>query len=297
MRTIDPGLDAHLRSGATTLARCWRLTRRDTQVFGFTEHDRDLAFDGCTFVAATGMDGGAVEHELGLAVGGGEIRGALNAAAIGEADVMAGLWDGAKVETWLVNWSNVSERLLLDTGVIGDITRTDGVFRAEVRGLAQELDEERGRIYSAGCSAVLGDAWCRVDLGAANRRLRVTITRLTGANSFEADNVAPVTAGDFNAGSLRVLTGPSAGDRQDIMTHGQSGTTAQIALWQPFARAISEGTEVELTVGCDKSYETCRRRFNNGANFRGFPHIPGNDFVVSYARRGDGGMDGEPFVP
>jgi uncharacterized phage protein (TIGR02218 family) len=232
-----------------------------------------------------------------LAVGGGEIRGALTATAIAEADVLAGLWDGANVETWLVNWSEVSQRLLLDTGVIGDITRTDGLFRAEVRGLAQELDEERGRIYSAGCGAILGDAWCRVDLNIANRRVRAAIARITGPNSFELDDLGFATAGDFTAGTVRIVTGAGAGERQEIMIHGQTGATAHIGLWQPVLPQIAVGTQVELTVGCDKSYDTCRRRFGNGANFRGFPHIPGNDFVVSYARRGDGGMDGEPFVP
>jgi hypothetical protein len=28
-------------------------------------------------------------------------------------------------------------------------------------------------------------------------------------------------------------------------------------------------------------------KFANGLNFRGFPHIPGNDFVLSYARAGN----------
>jgi len=33
---------------------------------------------------------------------------------------------------------------------------------------------------------------------------------------------------------------------------------------------------------CDKRFATCRDRFANGINFRGFPHIPGNDFVIAY---------------
>jgi uncharacterized phage protein (TIGR02218 family) len=47
-----------------------------------------------------------------------------------------------------------------------------------------------------------------------------------------------------------------------------------------------------VTVGCDKSHETCRARFDNVLNFRGFPHMPGNDFVVRVPQQGEPGHDG-----
>ena len=58
MRTLPPGLAAHLQSGTTTLCWCWRLTRRDGVRQGFTDHDRDLNFDGTTFEAAAGFEQG-----------------------------------------------------------------------------------------------------------------------------------------------------------------------------------------------------------------------------------------------
>jgi hypothetical protein len=33
-------------------------------------------------------------------------------------------------------------------------------------------------------------------------------------------------------------------------------------------------------------------KFDNIANFRGFPHMPGNDVVTSYPAQGDANMDG-----
>ncbi|MEM1146860.1 MAG: DUF2163 domain-containing protein [Pseudomonadota bacterium] len=32
---------------------------------------------------------------------------------------------------------------------------------------------------------------------------------------------------------------------------------------------------------CDQRFETCRDTYQNTANFRGFPHLPGNDFILS----------------
>ena len=110
MRTIPPNLAAHLADGATTLCHCWKLIRRDGAAFGFTDHDRDLAFGGTTFAARSGLEAAEATAELGFAVGGGEVAGALVSAGLTEDDIASGLYDDASVETWLVNWSNVDER-------------------------------------------------------------------------------------------------------------------------------------------------------------------------------------------
>ncbi len=39
--------------------------------------------------------------------------------------------------------------------------------------------------------------------------------------------------------------------------------------------------------GCDKRLATCRGRFGNVLNFRGFPTIPGDDFLTAYPRDGE----------
>ena len=56
--------------------------------------------------------------------------------------------------------------------------------------------------------------------------------------------------------------------------------------------AIAAGDTFIVTAGCDKRFQTCHDRFNNVLNFRGFPHIPGNDFVISYPLPGQPGNDG-----
>ena len=49
-----------------------------------------------------------------------------------------------------------------------------------------------------------------------------------------------------------------------------------------------------FALGCDRALATCRDRFGNVPNFRGFPHIPGNDFVLRYPRQGDA-LNGAPL--
>lgn len=44
-------------------------------------------------------------------------------------------------------------------------------------------------------------------------------------------------------------------------------------------------------INCDQRFETCKSRFRNAENFRGFPHMPGNDAVLAgpAATGNDGG--------
>jgi uncharacterized phage protein (TIGR02218 family) len=44
--------------------------------------------------------------------------------------------------------------------------------------------------------------------------------------------------------------------------------------------AVRVGDRIELREGCDKRLSTCATRFANVANFRGEPHVPGNDLLT-----------------
>jgi len=90
MRTIGDNLKAHLAGDATTLCHCWRLTRRDGVVLGFTDHDRDLSFGGTLFRAESGYAASDIEAVAGLQAPSGEVAGALTSEAITEADIAAG---------------------------------------------------------------------------------------------------------------------------------------------------------------------------------------------------------------
>jgi uncharacterized phage protein (TIGR02218 family) len=293
MRDIPLGLAAHLDSGATTLCHCWKLTRRDDTVLGFTDHDRDLAFAGVTFAARTGLEAAEAASELGFAVGGGEVSGALVSAGLTEADLAAGLYDNAAVETWLVNWADATERLLLDAGSIGEIRRADGAFVAEVRGLMHRLDEERGRLYTATCSAESNDAKCCVNIGGPAFTGTGIVAGTDGALGLATTSLAAFADGWFGGGKLTWTTGANAGLAVEVKAHRVVGGAAELDLWQRATRPIAVGDAFAVTAGCDKRFSTCRDKFGNAANFRGFPHMPGNDFVIRMPRQGEPGLDGE----
>ena len=142
MRPIPPALQAKLDSGVTTLARCWRIVRRDGVVLGFTDHDEDVVLGALTCKAGTGFSDSDATASFGLAVSGSEISGALSADALSDADLAAGRYDAAAIEVHLVDWSEPSL-------VLGEVRREGQAFVAELRSLADRLNEESGRRYTA----------------------------------------------------------------------------------------------------------------------------------------------------
>lgn len=289
MRTIPTALQARLDSGVTALARCWIVTRRDGVKLGFTDHDVDITLDGTVCRAGTGLTASEATARLGLQVDGSEIAGALADESLAESDLAAGRYDAAGIEVHLVDWSEPSLRVLLAKGVLGEIRREGAAFTAELRSLAHRLNEESGRLYTATCSADLGDARCTVDLTDAAFHGGGAVVSLAGASAFRVSGLDDFDDGWFAAGKFTVTAGANAGFAVEVKTHRVALDGVLIELWQAPPEPVAVGDTFTLTAGCDKRFSTCRDRFGNGVNFRGFPAIPGNDFVIGYPVPGKAG--------
>jgi uncharacterized phage protein (TIGR02218 family) len=287
MRTIPAALQARLDSGVTTLCRCWTILRQDGVTQGFTDHDEDIVIDGVTCRAGTGLTGTEATQKFGLAVDSSELTGALADDTLNEDDLAAGQYDSAEVALGLVDWSEPSLRVLMAKGTLGEVRRDGTAFTAELRGLSQKLAEESGRLYTTTCSADLGDGRCNVDLETPAFRGSGVVVALSGISSFTASGLDDFGDGWFTAGKLSFTGGGNAGLSVEVKLH-RNGGTVMLDLWQAMPHAIVPGDAFTVTAGCDKRFATCHDRFNNVVNFRGFPHIPGNDFVMSYPKPGGG---------
>jgi uncharacterized phage protein (TIGR02218 family) len=290
---ISGALKAHLETGATTICRAWALVRGDGSTLGFTDHDCALAFDGTTFQPETGMTAKALSQGTGLSVDNTEVLGALSSEAIREADIMAGRYDGAEVRIWQVNWMNVSERALIFRGHLGEIERGDGAFSAELRSLTDSLGKHTGMIFHPGCSAVLGDTRCGFDLTAPGYSTEIAVEQVADGRVFSFSNLDAFADRWFEKGRLRILTGVAAGIAGVVKNDRllASGGRA-VELWQKLPAEVVKGDMLRIEAGCDRRPDTCRLKFSNFLNFRGFPHIPGDDWLTTYPTRAgvnDGG--------
>ncbi len=273
---------SHLETGSTTVCRAWTVTRRDGLVLGFTDHDRDLSVGGVTCRADTGMTARALQQTTGLSVDNTEAFGALSAAAISEGDLLAGRYDGAEVRAYLVNWTSPQDAMEQFRGNLGEISRVGGSFKAELRGLTDLLNRPHGMAYTPGCSAVLGDARCRFDLAQPGFSVERMVETVEDGRVFRFSTFATYDDFWFEGGRFEVVNGTAAGLIGLIKIDRRDGVGRRVELWQSVMAPVAEGDTIKLFAGCSKTATICRTKFNNFLNFRGFPHIPGEDWLASY---------------
>ncbi|MFO0389898.1 MAG: DUF2163 domain-containing protein [Alphaproteobacteria bacterium] len=165
MKNVSTALKNHISGEVTTLATCWKLTRRDTVILGFTSHDRDIVFESITYKASTGFTPSSIQSSSALNVDNLDAEGMLSDDGITEADIMAGKYDFAEIEIFQVNYNDLSQGTLkLRRGWMGEVSLHKSSFIAEVRGLTQRLSQRIGELYSPSCRATLGDLRCKVNM-------------------------------------------------------------------------------------------------------------------------------------
>ena len=279
----------------TTLCYCWKLTRKDGVVSGFTDHDRPLTVDGVLCKPNSGFTAKEAETALGLSIGNSEIEGALDDAEITAADLAGGIYDGATVNLYLVNWQTPTEFAPLRTAYIARIEQADGVWRAELEGYSADFAVKRGRLFRKGCDAELGDARCGVITNQAAYTGAGIVGAVRSATEFEVSGLGGFEQGWFNDGIVQWTSGLQNTEFARVSTYIKSGAIITIKLRDDPRLNVIAGTTFSIKAGCDKSFGTCKAKFSNALNFRGFPHMPGNDQAYAYARDGMN-FDGGPVV-
>jgi uncharacterized phage protein (TIGR02218 family) len=270
-----------------TRAHIWGLVRADGVGLYLTDHDQPLTVGDQIYRPEPGLRLGAVEQALGFEPDTLALEGAVNADGLSEADLEAGLWDGATVWVDRLDWRDHSGRTRLFTGRLGEVSRSGGRLTAEVRGLKAQLNAPVGRVLSRTCAAVLGDHACGIALTDPRWQRTATLDAVDPAGRLRVTLATAADPGWFAAGTL--VHGVR---RWAIRTDHQDGAGRWLTLAAPAGASLSPAAALVLVVGCDKRLATCRDRFANVANFRGFPVMPGPDFIVHVAQDGpdnDGG--------
>lgn len=281
MKNLSQGMLDQLSAESAKLCFCWSILRNDGVRLGFTDHDADLNTTFGLFESAPGIEATKISQSLGLSVDNLSLTGSISSDKLTEQDLENGLYFDADVELFLVDWSNTANYLLVTRGNIGEIKRGEHTFTAEFRSLAHRMNQKVGRTYQRYCDAHLGDARCGVALAGTTYRVQGALAEAQGRKLVIAQ-AATYKNGWFDRGLLTVLSGSSTGAKLEIKEHN----SAFIGLWDQPPQPLLKGDKVQLQAGCDKSYKTCKERFNNGINFRGFPFIPGNDVMVWVASPG-----------
>lgn len=277
MRTVSPQLSTHLQGEVTTLATCWKITRTDGVIKAFTDHDRDILFQSVNYLSIAGFTASSIEAKDNFSVDNVEVQGMLSTGYLTAPDLLAGRYDFAEVEIFLVNYADLTQgRMTLKRGRIGEVTLQKDTFVADLRGLAEALQQTIGELYQPSCRAILGDAFCKVNLTPFT--FTGTVTSVTSALIFTS-NALTQAAGYFTGGEVRWTSGGNNGFKMEVKEFANK----QVVLAQAMPYAIQASDAFQIIAGCDKTHQTCTSKFNNIVNFRGEPFVPGTDAISKTA--------------
>jgi uncharacterized phage protein (TIGR02218 family) len=290
--TLTPEFQAHLESGTTRLAFCWKITRAvDGVAMGFTSFIRNITItdDALTYKASTGIVPMTARNSTGDGIDAATIMGILSSVDINKQDIFAGRYDYAKVEVFAVVYDDgpdlATGRRWILRGKLGEVQISENKYSAEIRGLGQQLAQTVTKTCGVSCKYKFQDAFCAAEgdftftaaVTAISEAGRVfTATALIG---LTVPVVGAIPNDHFTLGKLKWTGGANI----DLMTVCQDHVAAsgQIALWRPTPLAMVVGDTFEVTAGCDLRRETCHEKFNNIINYGGEPDTPGADFLLT----------------
>lgn len=284
MKTVPSGLQTHLAQELTTLATCWHITLRNGTVLRFTDHDQNITVaaggspvsnEAGTYLSAIGYTGSNIQAASDGSVDNLEVTAILDDSSINEQDLQAGIFDGAEVRIFMINWVTPSQGIIaLKRGFLGEVDMQEVLAKVELRGLQQALQAQVGRTYGPACNADFGDARCGINL--LDHTVTGTVASVTDRANFVGSMHSSFPVG-FDQGLLTFTSGTNSGRSIEVKSYIGGATT----LYQAVPDAISPGDTYTLSRGCDKQFSTCQA-YDNILNFRGFPHIPGIDRMLRY---------------
>lgn len=287
MLTLSTDLTIALAQTTTTLAEAWLVTRTDGQAFGWTTHDVDVTIAGVTYRASEGLTATAAHNTNDLSVNTLDVTAFLDVTT--EEELYAGLWDHASVTHFWYDWSNPPTAIGTDVrivreGTLGELTRAEQSFTAEINDLRQQLALRIGRQYTTTCpwrhalwngSTYVSSAECNLTLAPYIVTGSITSVGATPALVFQ-DTGSAQADGFYTDGLITMTSGPNTGLTREVRLWASDTFT----LKRPYPYAVVVGNTYTAVKGDDKRFVTCQG-YGNYLRFGGFPFIPGQDKIYN----------------
>lgn len=298
-KSLTSQLLAHLKGETTTLALCWKITKRDGSLILGTDHDLDVVITSGVlagrYIAGANVTGSDVVSSDDMSVDNTEVDGSFSDTIVipdlTVADVKAGLLNNAPVTLFFCNWQSPNDgQCYMRSGFLGDLTwDSSSTYKTELRGLTQLLSENIVDSYSVGCGVKrFGDARCKVNVPAL--AITATVTSVVSRRVFTVSGITTQAVGRFNTGTLVGITGGNAGFTRQIRIDTTSSVHGKLSLFEAFPVDVEVGDTYTMSPGCDRSFATCKtyedpadptNPAGNIANFRGYGLlIPGIDAIM-----------------
>lgn len=237
-----------------------------------------------TFTPHQGFDATAFADEARPVVTNAEFSSYFQLEGISAEEIYAGLFSGAIVSVFLFlpDRPDVPAELIYQ-GEVGEVNEI-GIdkFRMEFRGTAQALQQKIGLTVSESCPWSFSDGIkCRAN--AIQEAGVITIVNSPRELTVEFSTSLNITDNFWQSGVL-VYEGSNLKYRNYRIEVSSclalSPTLSRIVFFYPLPFPAIVGDSVGCLTGCRKTIEDCQNRYNNIADFGGFPHLPGRDKLL-----------------
>lgn len=265
-----------------TLTYVTLIERQDGINLGFTAFNHDLIINGITYKASSAIDPTAVSQKADLSADNLEIKMLIDSEDIKPEELIAGLYDEARVTCALVDYINLpatlAESIILIKGRVGQVIIYDTYFTFELRSLGELLNKPLSYKVSPLCHYDFGDSRCQLNLATNNLFLpNLTVTAV--ANKTITLNTSLITS-NFVNGFLVFSTGLNKAIKYEIASITGNNT---VTITGELVGAIAVGNTLSVTAACGKTGAACKA-YNNYLNFGGFAvgghWIPGLDRIA-----------------
>lgn len=244
MKPIPDALQTALNKPVVNLALCWKVTRADGLVIGFTNHDSSLTVSSVVYEPTNAFSESDVAQKSDLSVNNLDVV-ALTSSTITEGDLLGGKWDNAALDLFAVDWSDVSlGSVPLLRGTIGEVEARGSQFRAEVRGAAQAIQQEVVRQTSITCRAALGDTQCQVRVSTVAWASATVYSTIASSDAGIGGVVRPSSHNGF---FFKATTGGTSGASEPTWPTAVGSTVADNTVtWEAFEAWTQQGTVSEF---------------------------------------------------
>lgn len=275
MHDIKAPMKSLLTCSTLRLATCWKIERTDAVVLRFTDHDREIVFQGETYKTG-GFSTSARQRIEGTTPMNLETRAAIASPDITEDDLYTGKYRQAKVTEFTTDWLYPFGKFKSSVYYVEKVTFDGEVWQASLSGHLIRLRQVVGSLLHKLCRFELGDSDCTKDLG--------PLTESDAVDSVEIERVMFTAASRteapewFEDGFLTWTTGDNAGTSSQVKFFEDG----QFELYVETPFDIQVGDQFDVIAGCKKRFaEDCVGKHANGVNNGGYPFIPGNDDLLT----------------
>lgn len=290
-RTLNVTLQAKLTAGSTNLCHLLTITRKDGEIFRYTDLDIDLVVDGQTYESSDSFAVTAITSSASNGIQSTNCNIIFSVDGFTEAETAQGAYDSAHAEFAAIDYIHPEwGKMILLTGRMAAINATNRkIGQFEMNGLLSIGDAKIGEVYSPECRANLGDARCKIDTSLFNQTGHVNHIDIPAnfrSSIFRVifDAVDPIN-GLFNQGIISFTSGNNNGLTVEVQAQFHADAlfygalTHDIFVAVPLPKPVQVGDTFRIVNGCDKRPITCLTKFNNIVNFRGEPFVPGSDYI------------------